>query len=408
MARPTDVGTDSSTARAALTDGRGTILVAVATGWFLSIGVRLSYPVLLPHLRETYEFGLTTSGFLLTSLWLAYALGQLPGGVLADRLGEGNVLVLSTLVSAGALGLVAVAGSAPVAFLATACFGFGTALYGVARFTILSDVFPNNDGTAIGITMAAGEVGNALLPLAAGAIATAVGWQYGFGLAVPTFLVVALLLRAVVPARTSGETSAVDDLSLEAGRYVATQLRQPAIVVVTAIQILTYFVWQGFTGLYPTYLIEIKELPEGTATALFSTFFALGIVVQPLTGRIYDRFGIRRSLPAVLAVIVVALVALPFLEGFWPLVGGTVLLSSILGYGTMTLPYMTAAFPEDMKGTGLGFLRTFYMTIGASSPALFGVLADNGYFDEGYFVLAGFALVAMALVRWLPSTGGRG
>ncbi|WP_121744338.1 MFS transporter [Natronorubrum halophilum] len=386
----------------ALADGRGKILFAVATGWCFSIGVRLAYPVLLPFVQNAYGLDLTTAGFLLTVLWFAYALGQLPGGVLADRFGEGNILVVSTLISAVALGLVAAAGTVSVVFLATACFGFGTALYGVARFTILSDVFPDNDGTAIGITMAAGEVGNAVIPLVAGGIAAALAWQYGFGLAVPIFVLVALLLRLVVPARTSGSTSAVDSLSLETVRYVASHVRQPSIVVVTAIQILTYCIWQAFTGFYPTYLIETKGFSEALATALFSAFFAMGIVVQPLTGRLYDQFGIKRSLPAVLGVVVVGLVALPFLEGFWPIVAGTVVLSSILGYGTITLPYMTAAFPADMKGTGLGFLRTFYMTIGAASPVLFGALADRGFFDEGYFVLAGFAVVAMALIRWLP------
>ncbi|QSX00581.1 MFS transporter [Haloterrigena alkaliphila] len=393
--------------QAVLANGRGKILFAVATGWCFSIGVRLAYPVLLPYLREAYGLDLTTAGFLLTALWLAYALGQLPGGILADRLGEGNILVLSTLISAGTLSLVALADSAAIVYLATAAFGFGTALYGVARFTILSDVFPNNDGTAIGVTMGAGEVGNAVLPLAAGAIAGAFTWQYGFGLAVPVFLLVAVLLRLVVPGRTSGTTSAVDDLSLETARYVLAQVRRREIVVVTAIQILTYCVWQAFTGFYPTYLIEIKGFSEGVATALFSTFFALGIVVQPATGRLYDRLGIRRSLPVILLVVAAALVVLPFLEGFWPIVAGTVLLSSILGYGTITLPYMTAAFPADMQGTGVGFLRSTYMTIGAASPVLFGAFAERGYFDEGYFVLAGFAIVATVLIRWLPELEDR-
>ncbi|WP_254762383.1 MFS transporter [Natrinema marinum] len=391
-----------SSVRAFFADGRGSILVAVAAGWFLSIGVRLAYPVLLPYLRETFGLDLTTAGLLLTALWLCYALGQLPGGLLADRFGEGNVLVASTVISAVTLGFVAVAGSAPVVYVATAAFGFGTALYGVARFTTLSDTYPDNDGTAIGITMAAGQAGNTLLPLAAGGIASAFAWQYGFGLVVPAFALVAIGLRFVVPARTSGSTSAVDSVSLETVRYVGAQLRRPEILTVAAIQILTYCVWQGFTGFYPTYLIQIKGFSEATATGLFSAFFAAGIVVQPLTGRLYDRFGIRKSLPPVLGIVVLSLIALPFLEGFWPLVVGTVVLSSILGYGTITLPYMTSAFPSDMQGTGLGFLRTVYMTVGALSPVMVGALADRGYFDEAYFVLAGFVAVAIGFTWWLP------
>lgn len=45
------------------------------------MGVRMIYPVLLPRIRTAYDLDLTTAGFLLTVLFLAYALGQLPGGV---------------------------------------------------------------------------------------------------------------------------------------------------------------------------------------------------------------------------------------------------------------------------------------------------------------------------------------
>jgi len=65
--------------------GRGKVLTAVAGGWFLSVGVRMIYPVMLPSLRSAYGLNLTTAGLLLTVLFLAYAFGQFPGGVLADR-----------------------------------------------------------------------------------------------------------------------------------------------------------------------------------------------------------------------------------------------------------------------------------------------------------------------------------
>jgi hypothetical protein len=44
----------------------------------------------------------------------------------------------------------------------------GTALYGVSRFTILNEIYPNQLGTATGVTMAAGDLGTSLMPPAAG------------------------------------------------------------------------------------------------------------------------------------------------------------------------------------------------------------------------------------------------
>lgn len=391
-----------SNAKGLWADGKGKILFAIAAGWFLSIGLRFVYPVLLPSLQSAYGINLTTAGLLLSVLWVAYALGQLPGGILSDRIGERNILVLSTAISAATIALVAAANSVVVLFAATAAFGAGTALYGVARFTALSHVFPNNEGAAIGLTMAAGDLGNALLPPAAGLVAGVLAWQYGFGLTVPLFVFVVVLLWAFVPKRTSAASSSIDKLSLDMVRKIFAALSQPSIVVVAILQFLGYVAWQGFTGFYPTYLINIKGLSPAVATLLFGGFFGLGVIIKPIVGSVYDRFGIRRSFPIVMGVFMVSVGLLPLLEGFWSIVIATVFLSSILGYGTITLSYLTTALPESIQGTGLGTLRTIYMTIGAGSPVVMGALADRGFFDEAFLLLAVVAAVAIALCTRVP------
>jgi sugar phosphate permease len=65
--------------------GSGKALVAIAMGWGLMIGTRMIYPVILPQLSAEFDLTLTTAGFLVTIIWLAYALGQVPGGILADE-----------------------------------------------------------------------------------------------------------------------------------------------------------------------------------------------------------------------------------------------------------------------------------------------------------------------------------
>lgn len=352
------------------------------------MGIRLAYPVLLPYLREAYGLTLTSAGLLLTVLWSAYAVGQLPGGVLADGVGEKRILAASTALSAGTILLVATAASASVLFASTALFGFGTALYGVSRFTALSEIYPDNDGTAIGVTMAAGEAGNVTVPALAGFVAAGLAWQFGFGVAVPLFLLVAIGLRSFLPPRTAGETSAVDAASLRTIKYVFSEITRSSILLVGVLQILGYSIWQAFTGFYPTYLIEVKGFSSSVAAWLFALFFTAGIVVQPLAGNTYDRIGLDRTLPAIMGLTTVGMLLLPLVEGFWAVVAVTVLLSSLLGQATVTLSYMTAALPCDMQGTGLGAIRTVYMGIGAASPVIFGAFADRGFFDEGFAVLA--------------------
>lgn len=383
-------------------DGDGKIVFAIAAGWFLSIGVRLTYPVLLPYLRTAYGLTLTTAGLLLTVLWVAYALGQLPSGLLADRIGAGTVMVVSTLIAAVTLALVVGGDTAPVLFGATALFGFGTALYAVGRYAVLSDVYPEQLGTAVGVTSAAGDVGNTLLPPIAGFLTAVLAWQVGFGFAIPIFLLAGVGLWMTVPRRTSAAANSEGGFSRGGLRRLLAELRRPSLVLVTAVQAFGTSIWQVFTGFYPTYLIEVKGLPAGVASGLFALFFALGILIKPLSGRAYDRFGARRSLLVVVGLSGVGLLVVPYADRLWQLVGVTVLASPMLGRGTISLSYMTDALPDEIQNTGFGILRTGYLLVGASSPVVFGAVADRGFFDEVFLLLAAVAAVTLLLASQLP------
>lgn len=375
--------------------GRGKILLAVAFGWFLSISVRMIYPALLPHIRGAYDLTLTTAGFLLTVLWIAYAAGQLPGGILADWTGERPLLIASSLLAATMLALVVVAESAIVLFLATALFGLGTALYGVSRFTILDKIYSDQLGTATGATMAAGDVGNAVMPPAAGTLAVAVGWQYGFGVAVPLFVLAAVGLWRTLPRRESATGPLRESLSLE---DVVPSLSHPAVFRGTVLLVLWAVIIQAFMGFYPTYLVDEKGLSSQASTALFGFFFALGILMKPIAGRAYDSVGVRIPLLALVSSAGLALVALPVAGEAWLFVPLTVLASTLLGFETIVISDLTSRLPDGTRGTSLGALRTVYLALGAMSPVVFGAIADQGYFDEAFLVIGALAGVILLVV----------
>jgi len=396
------------TAQYLRSDGRGWILIAVAFGWFLSMGVRLSYPVALPHIRTDLTLDLSIAGLLLTVLWTAYAVGQFPGGLLADGWGAGLVLLASTSLSGVSILLVSVSPYAAMLFATTALLGFSTAMYGPARFPVLSSVFSERPGTAIGLTQATGNLGNAFLPLIVGTVASVAAWQLGTLLFVPLFAVISIAIWWAVPRRTDSNNHGSNDKSLsikpsiKSGRYVFSQIAVRSVIVIAIIQMLGSFTYQGFTGFYPTYLIEEKGLSAGQASLLFSVFFAGGILIQPIIGMVGDRFGERQTLFGVLLVITGVLAVLPFVEGIWPLLAITVALSSLLARAVLALTYLTEALAEDIRGTGLGVLRTCYILIGSTSPVIIGVLGEAGFFDHAFWMLSGVSGVMFLLCIVLP------
>ncbi len=388
-------------------DGRGKALLAIASSSFLLIGVQMIYPVLLPELRTTYGFGLGTAGLLLTVLWLANAAGQVPGGMLADQIGEGRVLVVSTVLSAVTVVLIATANSVIALFVLTIFLGGGIALFGVARYTILENLFPERVGTAVGVVLAAADAGQALLPPLAGVLAAAILWQLGFVYTLPLFVAVAVALWIYVPTSTATDgDDGAGTFSIENFQSVIQSIYRGPVLYASGSFIVYMTVWIAFTGFYPTYLIEVKGLATTTAGVLFGMFFAVGVAIKPLSGIAYDRIGIRRSIAMIAGVSGIALAVLPLVEGTVPLILITLLIAPILGSGTITQSYIIEMLPEETKGTGLGIVRTSGMTLAAMSPAIFGVLADRGFFDEVFLTLAVCAAVMVLFVVRIPRHRG--
>ncbi|SDY35039.1 MFS transporter [Halobellus clavatus] len=389
-------------ARALVGDGKGRSLATIAGTWGVLLGTRMIYPVLLPYFRESYGLSLTVAGLLVTILWLGSALGQLPGGILADRYSERSMMVAGALVVAFAIGALVLSPTALALFAATALIGVGQSLYPIARITMLADIYPDRIGSALGATMATGDLGQTVFPPIASVLAAAIAWQAGIGFVAPLLVVGAVALWAALPAQADTD-GGIDTLSMDTARHVLAELSRENVVFIAFILFLYILIWQAFTGLYPTYLVEEKGLASSTASLLFSLFFAVGVVVKPVAGATYDRVGLRWSLVAVLSGPVVGFAVLPLVEGFAALIAVTVVVSPMLGSGAITQSYFSDAFSEEIRGTGLGVVRTATATLGAAGPVLFGLLADRGYFDEGYWLLSGVVLVVVLLTLRLPS-----
>jgi predicted MFS family arabinose efflux permease len=340
-------------------------------------------------------------------LWVAYALTQFPAGALVDRLGERRLLAASTVVATLGLFGYAVSPTFGVFLVATALFGFGSGLYGPPRGTVLSRTFPDRDGLAFGTVLAAGSLGAALLPVVATVLADGAGWRLAIGVTIPGFLVATVALWRVVPSvgqpvQTDGGSVAVRSVVGDLRRAVASR----RVLLAAGGAALMLFVFQGLTAFYTTYLVDVKNLTEGTAGALFGLLFVSGAAWQSLGGGLADRHGHGPVLAAVALSGVVPLVALPLVSGLFPLALIAVFLGVRLSMGPITNAYIVSLLPTDVRGTAWGLLRTSFFTIGAFGSTAVGAMADRSLFAEAFFVLAVLSALAGGIYLFLPSRDG--
>src|SRR5688500_14116867 len=85
------------------------ILGLIGAGHFMSHFYFLTLPPLFPFLREAFGVGYTELGLMMTALYAASGLAQLPVGFLVDRFGARVVLSAGLAVIALGFGLVGVA-----------------------------------------------------------------------------------------------------------------------------------------------------------------------------------------------------------------------------------------------------------------------------------------------------------
>ncbi len=384
-------------------DGRGWVLCMVSLGWFLSMGVRLIYPVILPQLVAEYQITYGTAGLSLSLLWVSYAAVNTPAGMLADYFGERLLLVVSMVLSL--LGIIAVIASQTFLqfLLSTIVLGAGTGLFGTTGTTVLTDVYTRHDTTAISLSQIAGSLGSIVLPVIAGLLAVALGWRVGLAYAAPGFVIVCLGLWLSLPARTSPVVDSVNQHPGDILRNIQDTFSNRALLLVVGGLTAVGVVYQGITGFLPMYLIDIKGFTQQEATLFFGVLFVAMIVGKIVSGPLANRLGNRATLIGYSAVSLPGFVLLPVVDSTILILVSVWFTGLILGYTPVATTYALELIPGDVQGSVFGIIRTTFLGTGALAPPVIGYLADVGLFDLAFASFVIFAILGVVLSYFLPS-----
>ena len=135
----------------------------------------------VPSIQKEFAFTLVTMGWILASFRWAYALFQIPGGWLGDRIGPRRALTLIVTWWSVFTSLTALAWNAPSMITIRAVFGVGEAgAFPIATRSLSRWMLPSERGYAQGITHAGSRLGAALTPPLVVFLITAYSWRAPF------------------------------------------------------------------------------------------------------------------------------------------------------------------------------------------------------------------------------------
>jgi cyanate permease len=165
--------------------------------------------------------------------------------------------------------------------------------------------------------------------------------------------------------------------------------------------VLFAFGYQGLVGFLPTYLVDAKGASPAAASLAFGGFFAVGLCAQ-LVGGVAAARGRRPLLVGTVALAAAGVAGLAALPG-----RAAVLAAPLLGVQLGVWPVLNAyaydALSPGARGAGFGLLRTVYLVLGATGPAVVGALFGAGRADAGLLVCAAAFAVVVAVCARLPA-----
>jgi predicted MFS family arabinose efflux permease len=274
--------------------------------------------------------------------------------------------------------------------------GLSSGVYFTAGNPLVSELFPDRVGRALGIHGMANQLAAVAAPALVGVVLVLGSWRLAFAGASVAACVVTLVLYVVSGRMDLPDAGAGDREFLD-----ATRTQWPLICTGIVILGTAGLVWQGVFNFYVSYLIVEKGLTEGTARNLLIVVFAAGVPAFFVTGWLADRFAPLPLLFTVIASFVCCVLVFTTLSGVLALAA----MSAVLGYVVHGLfpamdTFLLGSLPDDHRASAYSVYSGGMMLTQATGSSVVGVLVDQGLrFTTVFRGLAGtLALVLCALV----------
>jgi len=376
--------------------------------------------MLLPLIGNEMGLSYSQIGFIMTCQYAAGAISNVPGGMLVDVWGKkGQLMALSLFWVGFPYLMMGFSSQYWMLLICVMLVGIGNNLWHPTAIPLLGSMFPKRKGLALSLHGMGGNVGDALAPLAVGALLTTLSWREIVVLNVVPGAAMSMLILFFLGTMTfapkqktntavqSNDAPVVNSKGQSMSSYVAglrTLMQTPGLFLLTlssGFRSMTQGTLLTFLPLYLANEMHYDVFWVGAGMALLQL---TGFIAAPIAGHLSDTMGRKNILMVSFGMSGVILLLMTFAGGSpW-----FVFLIAVLGFflyaaRPIMQAWMLDATPKNMGGTAIGLMFGMQSGAQAIAPILGGIVADQYGLLAAFYLLAATIIIANIMVVWIPA-----
>lgn len=390
--------------------------------WVITVAHGLThwYPatfyLLLPLIGKELGLSYSQIGLVMTCQYAAGAIANVPGGMVVDTVGRKGFLMALSLFWVGfPYLLIGFTHSYAMLLLCMSLVGIGNNLWHPTAIPTLANRYPENKGLVLSIHGMGGNVGDALAPLAIGALLTFLPWREIVVVnVIPGLLMSGLLmvfLGSVTLSRKKTADKPVDATApgQSVKEYLAglkTLVKNRNLIYLSTSSAFRAMTQNALLTFLPVFLAyEMHYNPLWVGMCMFA-MQAAGFAASPIAGHLSDKMGRRMIIMTSMGMTAVILLFMAFAGHS----AAFVFLIAVLGFFLYAIrpvlqAWLLESTPKNMGGTSIGILFAVQAAGSAISPLIGGYLADKYGLMATFYFLAGTIIVANMFIFLMPDMG---
>jgi predicted MFS family arabinose efflux permease len=354
---------------------------------------------LLQTIARAFSVSNSSAGLLVTVTQAGYVVGLALLVPVGDLLERRRLITGTLVVTAAALGLAAAAPSFSAFMVALAVVGVTSVVAQIVVPMASSLAAEHERGRVVGTVMSGLLIGILLARTFSGIVAQLLGWRAVFVIAAAAMLVLAAILRYVLPKVPATERLPYPALLRSVLELVKREplLRQRMVLGAAA--------FGCFSVLWTSLAFLLSGPPYhlgNAAIGLFGLAGLAGAVAAPVAGRLADRGHGRLATTGSIVVLLVSWVLLTF--------GKSSVVALVIGIAALDLGVQATHISNQsaiytLHGRARSRLTTAYMVAYFLGGVVLSALTSTLYATGGWGAVCALGAVtaALGLIVWLVS-----